>query len=57
MSDIIIERPLLNFKKNELVFITSVYLKILFLDPSNENQDFKRVRIRNFSKNLSLEGF
>ena len=57
MSDIIIERPLLNFKKNELVFITSHVFKDFISDPSNENQDFKRVRIRNFLKNLSLEGF
>ncbi len=57
MSDIIIERPLLNFKKNELVFIASHVFKDFISDPSNENQDFKRVRIRNFLKNLSLEGF
>ena len=56
-SDIIIERPLLNFKKNELVFIASHVFKDFISDPSNENQDFKRVRIRNFLKNLSLEGF
>ena len=57
MSDIIIERPLLNFKKNELVFIASHVFKDFISDPSNENQDFKRIRIRNFLKNLSLEGF
>ena len=57
MSDINIERPLLNFNKNELVFIASHVFKDFISDPSNENQDFKRVRIRNFLKNLILEGF
>ena len=57
ISDISIERPLLNFKKNELVFIASHIFKDFVSDPSNENKDFKRVRIRNFLKNLSLEGF
>ena len=57
INDMNIERPLLNFKKNELVFIASHVFKDFISDPSNENQDFKRVRIRNFLKNLSLEGF
>ena len=50
MGDISIERPLLNFKKNDLVFIASYIFKDFISDPSNENQDFKRVRIRKFSK-------
>ena len=57
MGDISIERPLLNFKKNDLVFIASYIFKDFISDPSNENQDFKRVRIRKFLNNLSLEGF
>ena len=57
MGEINIERPLLNFKKNELVFVATNIFKDFISDPSNENQDFKRVRIRNFLKNLTLEGF
>jgi len=49
-------RPLLNFSKQNLEYITKKIFKNFVEDPSNKNDDFKRVKIRNFIKNLELEG-
>ena len=49
-------RPLLKFEKKDLVFIAKKVFKNYVEDPSNKNDQFKRVRIRNFIKNLELEG-
>ncbi len=49
-------RPLITIKKSELISITRETLKFYIDDPSNENKAFKRVKIREFIKNLNLEG-
>jgi len=49
-------RPLLNFSKQNLEYVTKKIFKNFVEDPSNKNDDFKRVKIRNFIKNLELEG-
>ena len=49
-------RPLLKFSKINLEYIASKVFETYVEDPSNENKEFKRVRIRNFVKNLELEG-
>mgnify|MGYP001298269710 CR=1 FL=1 len=49
-------RPLLKFSKTNLEYITKKVFKNYVEDPSNSNNDFKRVKIRNFIKNLELEG-
>ena len=49
-------RPLLNFEKKDLEYIAKKVFKNYIEDPSNKKNDFKRVRIRNFLKNLKLEG-
>ena len=49
-------RPLLKFSKIDLEYITKKVFKNYVKDPSNKNDQFKRVKIRNFIKNLELEG-
>ena len=49
-------RPLINFKKKDLEFVTNKVFKFKFEDPSNKNINFKRIRIRNLINNLKTEG-
>ena len=49
-------RPLLNFSKIDLEKITKKVFKNYVEDPSNKDEKFKRVKIRNFIKNLESEG-
>ena len=49
-------RPLLKYSKEELEQITKNVFNNYVEDPSNKNDQFKRVRIRKFIKNLQLEG-
>ncbi len=49
-------RPLLKFLKKDLEYISKKVFKNYVEDPSNQNEEFKRVKIRNFIKNLKLEG-
>ena len=55
-QDINLIRPLLKFKKKDLLLIAKKVFKNYIEDPSNKNDQFKRVKIRNFIKNLELEG-
>ena len=49
-------RPLINFKKDDLDFVTKRVFKFKFEDPSNKNINFKRIRIRNLINYLKSEG-
>ena len=49
-------RPLINVDKNDLVYISNYVFGSFFEDPSNKNNNFKRIKIRNFLNQLSLEG-
>ena len=49
-------RPLINFRKNDLDYITKRVFKFKFEDPSNKNVNFKRIRIRNLINYLKSEG-
>ena len=49
-------RPLLNFRKKDLENITKKVFSTYINDPSNVSDKFKRVKIRNFIKNLQSEG-
>ena len=49
-------RPLLKFTKIDLENITKKIFKSYVEDPSNENDKFTRIKIRNFIKNLESEG-
>ena len=49
-------RPLINFNKKDLIYISNFIFGSYVLDPSNEDDKFKRVKVRNFLKQLGLEG-
>ena len=49
-------RPLINFKKSELVYIAKKIFNFYINDPSNKNTKFKRVRIRHLISKLKNEG-
>ena len=49
-------RPLIKIDKEDLIYITNYIFGTYIKDPSNENDSFKRVKVRNFLKQLSLEG-
>ena len=50
-------RPLIYQKKDDLIFIAKNVFGFYVEDPSNINETFKRVRIRNLIKNLKKEDF
>jgi len=49
-------RPLLNFDKKDLIYVSNFVFGSYVKDPSNESEKFKRVKIRNFLNQLELEG-
>tara|TARA_B100001113_G_scaffold295640_1_gene252895 strand:+ start:230 stop:1258 length:1029 start_codon:yes stop_codon:yes gene_type:complete len=49
-------RPLLIFKKHDLINISKKVFDSYVNDPSNENEKFRRIKIRNFIQNLKSEG-
>jgi tRNA(Ile)-lysidine synthase len=50
-------RPLIKIDKKDLIYISNFIFGSYIKDPSNEDDSFKRVKVRNFLKQLSLEGF
>ena len=55
-SNLRIIRPFLSFKKTDLVYVTLNVFKMYIKDPSNEDEKFLRVRIRNYRRNMEKEG-
>ena len=49
-------RPLIKMDKNELIYLSNYIFGTYIKDPSNEDDKFKRVKVRNFLKQLGLEG-
>ena len=49
-------RPLLNFDKKDLIYLSEYVFGWYIKDPSNKDDKFKRVKIRNLLKQLELEG-
>ncbi|MDC0642098.1 tRNA lysidine(34) synthetase TilS [Candidatus Pelagibacter sp.] len=49
-------RPLINIEKDDLVYISKLVFRSYIKDPSNEDDTFKRVKVRNLLKKLSVEG-
>ena len=49
-------RPLIKIDKNDLIYLSNYIFGTYIKDPSNEDDKFKRVKIRNFLKQLGLEG-
>ena len=50
-------RPLIKIDKKDLIYVSNYIFGSYIMDPSNEEEKFKRVKVRNFLKQLSLEGF
>ena len=51
-----VARPLLNLTKEDLVYISNVVFKFYVKDPSNNMENFQRVRIRKLISGLKNEG-
>ncbi len=49
-------RPLISYEKKNLIYVTTKVFKSYIEDPSNEDNKFKRVRIRKLIKNLKNDG-
>ena len=49
-------RPLINTKKNQLIYISKKVFKFYLTDPSNLKIKFLRTRIRNYLDKFKLEG-
>jgi len=56
IENINILRPLLKFKKKDLIFVSKNVFNFYVNDPSNENEKFKRIRIRKLLFELEKEG-
>ena len=55
-NNIRLVRPLLNYKKKELIKISKIIFGRYFIDPSNKNIKYLRTRIRNLKKHLEKSG-
>ena len=49
-------RPLLKFSKKDLEYISKKVFKIYVEDPSNKNDKFKRIKVRNLIRTLKSDG-
>jgi len=49
-------RPLINIDKKDLIYISKNIYGSYINDPTNKDEQYKRVRVRNFLKQLNLEG-
>ncbi|MDA8721363.1 tRNA lysidine(34) synthetase TilS [Candidatus Pelagibacter bacterium] len=50
-------RPLIKIDKKDLIYMSNFIFGSYIKDPSNEDDSFRRVKVRNFLEQLSLEGF
>ena len=55
-SNLKIIRPLLNFRKEDLKYVTLSFFKTYIKDPSNKNEKFLRVRVRKYRNEMEKEG-
>ena len=49
-------RPLLNFKKKDLIYVSKNVFNFFVIDPSNNDEKYRRVKIRGLLENLKNEG-
>ena len=56
VENINILRPLLSFKKEDLIFLSKIVFNFYIKDPSNENVKFKRIKIRKLLFELEKDG-
>ncbi len=57
LNQINIIRPLINFDKKDLEYISNYVFSFFVLDPSNEDTKYTRIRIRNLINEFKIEGF
>ena len=50
-------RPLINLEKKKLIYLSNKVFNFFIKDPSNLNENFKRIRVRNLMENFKKEGF
>ena len=55
-KDILLVRPLLDFKKAQLIKISKLIFGKFFKDPSNRDKKYLRTRIRNLKESLEKSG-
>ena len=56
LSTVVLLRPLINFEKKDLEFISKYVFNFFVNDPSNKNTNFQRIRIRNIIDELENNG-
>jgi len=56
INEINLLRPLLDLKKEDLIFLSKNVFDFYILDPSNDNEKFQRIMIRKLIKKLKNEG-
>jgi len=56
INNVNILRPLINVEKKDLIYISKKVFNKYVEDPSNEDEIFTRVRVRNLIKNFESEG-
>ena len=49
-------RPLLNQKKNDLIFVSKHVFNFYVKDPSNEDEKYQRIKIRKLIKHIQING-
>ena len=57
INNLNILRPLLNEKKKDLIFISNFIFNFYVEDPTNNDNNYKRVRLRKLIKSMKEEGF
>ena len=55
-GNIYLSRPLLDFKKIELIKISKIIFGKFYKDPTNKNKKYLRTRIRNLKQSLEKSG-
>ena len=55
-NSIKILRPLINLEKKDLIYLSNKVFNFFIKDPSNLNENFKRIRIRNLMESFKKEG-
>ena len=56
INDVNILRPLLNQKKDDLLFVSKFVFNFFVNDPSNDDEKFQRIRVRKLISELKKEG-
>ena len=56
LFNIKLNRPLIDIQKKDLEKLASIIFKTFIKDPSNKNDNFKRVRVRKILKEFQIEG-